>query len=402
MQEQSGKARILMVLDEPFPPDTRVENEAVSLVEAGFEVLLLAIGPDSRPPEEFYRGIRIIRRRLPRELRNKMRGLAGTVPVLTYFLDREIRKVYRRYPFDVLHLHDLWIFGGGLRAAARLGLPVVGDLHENYPEVLRHYAWSTRFPGRFFVSIPRWRRLEERWVNALDRVIFVVQEMRDRCGEIRLPESHQVIVPNTINVKEVDECRTDAQIVSSLREETTFVYTGTINLHRGLDIVIRAMPRVLARVPCKLVVVGEGRIRGELEALSVECGVSDRIEFHGWKPRPLLKSYILGSRACLAPHVKGAHNDASAPHKLFHYMYLKRPVLVTNCVSMERVVNEAQCGVVVPYGDVEAMAEALSRLAQDPDLAARLGENGHCAAVDRYNWDATVRPMVRMYRDLVR
>ena len=402
MREKSEKARILMVLDEPFPPDTRVENEAVSLSQAGFEVMLLSIGPDSRPAEEVYGGIKVIRRRLPRQLRNKMRGLAGTVPVLTYFLDHEIRKVFAKYPFDVLHLHDLWLFGGGLRAAARLKVPVVGDLHENYPEVLQHYAWSTRLPGRLFISIPRWRRLEKRWVNALDRVIFVVEEMRERCSEIRLPEAHQVIVPNTINVREVDECGTHARIVNSLRKDVAFVYTGTINLHRGLDIVIRAMPQVLAQTPCKLVIVGEGRIRKELEALSVECGVAERVEFHGWKDRSLLKSYILGSQVCLAPHVKGAHNDASAPHKLFHYMYLKRPVLVTNCISMERVVTAAQCGTVVHYGDVEAMAGAMTWLARDSDLARELGENGHRAVVDRYNWDATVRPMIRMYRELIR
>ena len=128
--------RILMVLDHAFPPDIRVENEALSLIEAGFEVGLLAVAPDDRPTRDTHRGIRLFRDRLHKEVRNKMRGLAGTVPILTWYLDRQIRRVYQEYRFDALHMHDLYLFGGGLRAGRRLGVPVVGDLHEILPPLI--------------------------------------------------------------------------------------------------------------------------------------------------------------------------------------------------------------------------------------------------------------------------
>ncbi len=81
-------------------------------------------------------------------------------------------------------------------------------------------------------------------------------------------------------------------------------------------------------------------------------------------------------------------------------MYLQRPVVVTNCTSLERIVTETDCGVVVPYGDVDAMARALIALAQDPKRARELGQNGHRAVTERYNRDATVRPMINMYKEL--
>ena len=74
-----------MVLDEPFPPDTRVENEAQTLLGAGMEVWLMAIAPDTRPTEEIFRGIRIIRKRIPKQVRQQDAGYGrhhtGTVEV---------------------------------------------------------------------------------------------------------------------------------------------------------------------------------------------------------------------------------------------------------------------------------------------------------------------------------
>ena len=401
MSPKKSWARILMVLDEPFPPDTRIENEARTLIDAGIEVWLLAIGPDERPAEEDFRGIKVVRRRISRQVRNKLRGMAGTVPLLSSFVSREIVRLHRRELFDALHMHDLWLFDAGRKAGRRLGIPVIGDMHENYPEVLSHYAWSTRLPGKLLISIPRWRKLERQWVSAMDRVVYVVDEMRDRCQHFGLPQQHQIVVPNTINMQEVDACDTSVSIAQKYGDCFTIVYTGTINLHRGLDIVIKAMRRVTQEVNAQLVIVGEGRIRPELEELAAASGVASNVQFEGWQARHLLKSYILGSDVCIAPHVKGPHNDASAPHKLFHYMYLRRPVLVTNCVSLERVVRGSNCGLVVPYGSVGNMADALIKLANDAGLARSMGENGHMAVKNQYNWDQTAKPLVQMYHDLV-
>ena len=394
--------RILMVLDEAYPPDIRVENEASSLLRAGFEVALLSIAPDTRPIREICRGVRVYRRRIPKQVRNKLRGLAGTIPLLTLYLDQQIRRVYGEYQFHALHMHDLHLLGGGLRAARRLGVPVIGDLHENYVEVLTHYAWSTRFPGKLFVSIPRWRRLEKLWVNATDRLILVVEERIAHLKGLGVPESRLVIVPNTIQTQVFDDFEVDTDIVNSVRSNFTIVYTGTINLHRGLDTLIRAMPRVVEECGGFLVIVGDGSIRTELEMLAVTLGVAPHVRFLGWKPQALIKSYILGSDVCVAPHVKGIHNDAAIPHKLFHYMYFKKPVVVTNCRPMERIVNAHQCGIVCPSGDAAAITQALLALAADPEGQLQMGRNGRQAVLDKYNWDATIKGMVEMYKELSR
>ncbi len=394
-----------MVLDHPFPPDTRVENEALSLLEAGFDVTVLAVAPDTRPAEDGHRGIRVVRARIPAALRNKMRGLVTTLPLFDGYLARLIPRVHRKKPADALHLHDLYLFGGGLRAGRRLGIPVVGDLHENWVEALKSYAWSTTFPGKYLVNIERWARYERAWVNAVDRLVVVIEEAAARNQALGVPPDRIVVVPNTIKREAFDRYEVDEALVARLRSESslTITYTGTYDRHRGLDTVIDALPRVLEQIPdARFVIVGKGRITPELEAHARQRGVRDHVRFEGWQPQARLKSYILGSDLCVIPHRRTGHTDATIPHKLFHYMYLERPVIVSDCPPLRRIVEDAAAGRVFPAEDAGALARAILELAADPAARRVLGAQGRQAVVERYNWDTTVRGLVAMYRDLAR
>lgn len=392
---------ILMVLDQTFPPDARVENEARSLIDAGFEVTLLSIAPDERPAQERHHGIRVVRDRLSGGLRNKMRGLSGTVPLYSWYLARRIEQLHAQTPFDVLHMHDLYLFGGGLRAGRHLGLPVVGDLHENWVEALKHYAWSTRFPGRLVVSIPRWERLEKAWVRAVDRLIVVIEEAAERNRALGVPDERITVVPNTVQLGVFDDYDVDEALVARMRSPFTIVYTGGFDVHRGLFSVLDAMPRVVEAVPgARLYLVGDGRIYDELVAHAAALGLGEAVQFEGWQPQERIKSYIAGADVGLVPHLKTVHTDATIPHKLFHYMYLEKPVVVSDCRPLERIVRETAAGLVYPAGEAGALAAALIRLAGDPGEAAAMGARGRAAVLDRYHWDATARGLVALYRGL--
>ena len=394
--------RILMILDQPFPSDIRVENEASALAKAGFEVILLILAPDTRQQTEDYQGFTIVRRHTLKKFRDWMRGLAGTVPILSWYIARQVRLLQKQFSFDVIHAHDLYMCGGALKAGRRAGVPVVADLHEAWVAAIEQYAWSTRFPGKLFVSIRRWKAIEKKWAGRAENIIVTTGEMKALYIKLGCPADKVVVLPNTINTAAFDNYPVYEPIIQKHTSEFTMVYTGGINLHRGLGFLLDSMPSVLRRCNARLVFVGDGRIRPELEAQVESLGIADHVFFEGWRPQDEIKSYILASDVCLIPQVKCEHTDTTVAHKLFHYMYLERALITTNCTYMQRVVEETDCGIVVPYGDHKALASSIIELYRDPARRKQMGVNGHQAVKERYNWERSARSLIEMYREMER
>ena len=100
------RPHICMLLDHAFPPDLRVENEARTLSSAGYDVTVLAIDPDSRPSSDLAPHIHVRRVRVPRQIRNKARGLAATVPLMDLIVGRAVRKLHNQRPIAALHAEN--------------------------------------------------------------------------------------------------------------------------------------------------------------------------------------------------------------------------------------------------------------------------------------------------------
>ena len=85
------------------------------------------------------------------------------------------------------------------------------------------------------------------------------------------------------------------------------------------------------------------------------------------------------------------------PNKIFQFMILQKPVVVSNTGPMMRIVNDAECGLVFKERDPQSLAETIIQLADD-NLRQQLGENAKRAVEDRYNWKETVKALLNLYR----
>lgn len=419
--------RILMVLDKPYPPDLRVENEVRSLQRAGHEVAVLSLSPERRSSTEFesspgappparaqgtphpgaspataasaHPEARVFRIRVPRNAVHWMRGLAATIPVLTWFGAREIERIARRFNPDVIHVHDLYLAGVGVRAARRMGAGLVVDLHEHWLEVLDDYRWSTGFPRRLIVGRRRWRAAARRWLPAADAVVVINEEMATEYAACGVSRDRLIPVPNLVDLDGYGEWAPDATRVAELAERPVVLYVGGLVPNRGLDLAIRAMPAVAARVRgAELVIVGDGTERAALEALAES--IDAPVRFAGWVDPTEIPSWIHGSAVCIHPMRRTRQTDLALSHKLFQYMLAERPVVVTDCPAMARVVRDAECGIVVADGDQAAFADAVADLLLDPARAAGLGAAGRRAVFDRYHWERGVQPLLAAYAAL--
>ncbi|MCK4236866.1 MAG: glycosyltransferase, partial [Candidatus Krumholzibacteria bacterium] len=152
--------RIGMVLQARIPPpDIRVEKEAQTLIGQGHEVhLLLERGP-GEAVEETAVGVLYRRGVMMGPLRRKWRRYTFSFTFRDPIWRRAIRSFAEQRHIEVLHVHDLPLVREVAGVGRSLGIPVVADLHENYPAGLQVW-YRKRFKKRTIYNYQRWARYE--------------------------------------------------------------------------------------------------------------------------------------------------------------------------------------------------------------------------------------------------
>lgn len=398
---------ICMVLTRSkFPGDVRVENEAFALSGEGHNVFVVCDGASGQVPVEDYKGLRILRVFPPRTLWRKFNSFFFLLLLHNILWYRALKAFHAKYSFGAFHVHDLPLSATVLRLGKSLKTPVILDLHENYPFALQSYgagesmAALARVMKRLFYGMPRWQRFEEQAVTQANYVIVVVEEMGQRLLKLGLQPERLWKVGNTLNVPHFSSFPIKQEVVARYADDFVISYIGGLARHRRLDTVIRAMPAVLQLIPnAKLIIMGETDRRPEYRALAEELGLYDRVEFLGWQKFEDVPSYIAAAHVGVLPQIPDEQTNNSMPHKLFQYWYMMKPMVVSNCTSVRRIVEETGGGIVceADINDSQAWADALVSI-YDPAVRQGMGVKGREAVLRQYNWETDSRRLIELYR----
>ena len=396
--------KIGMFLDNFFPPDSRVENEAYSLIRAGHRVYLFSLDYQGiEPNRENIRGIEVCRYRAG-WLTYKLSALACSFPFFHRIVKKKIRHFLSEIQPDALHVHDIVIARAVMDANAQSinPLPVTLDLHENRPEIMRFYPHLKRFPGKYLINIDRWHIEQKALIKRADKVVLVTPEAVEvavsTTGE---PVSKFLVIPNTIEKDIYFNYPVNQKLVRQLKKGFNLVYTGDTGLRRGTDTAIRALSKVIELLPeARLILVGKSTEDEVLKALVMDLGLAAYVIFEGWQDVSLFPSYIQGAAACISPLKRNLHHDTTYANKLFQYMAGKRPLLVSDCTAQAQLVKQVGCGMVHEAENAQALADCLLYLYQNPTEAKRMGERGYRAVVDTYHWQQTSQPLINHYGQL--
>ena len=394
--------RIGMVLNHRIPPpDIRVDKEAKTLIDAGHEVHLLLEGEPGQERTEEHKGISILRGVTMGPLREKYHRYIFNFTFRDRMWRRAIRDFALSRKIEVLHVHDLPFMKEAVSVARELGLPVVADLHENYPAGLQVW-YESAFKKRTIYNYRRWSRYEREILEEVDAVIAVVEESKERLVRLGLPADKIFVVPNT-GSREGETIPIDREIVERYRDSFVLCYIGGFASHRGLDTVIRAMPIIKAKAPeVLLLLVGDRNepYRRYLKRLAEEMGCGDAVEMTGLQPFEKIWSFIEASDICLVPHARNPHTDTTIPHKIFQYMSISKPIIVSDCPPLKRVVEDSGGGVLFIYDDPADFAAKVVELYDSEEKRRIMGEAGRNAFLDRYNWDSTSGELRLLYEQL--
>jgi len=385
-----------MILCKPYPPDIRLEKEIRSLTEAGHHLFVIAERRKAESKREKVLGAVTDRYTPPNTFRRRLDWFRFQTSFRSGFWSNRIKDFVKRNKIEVLHVHDLPLVGTTIAIAREFNIPVVADMHENYPAAKQLWSANIRDPLVWFGDdYRRWQRYEKRILPLANKVITVVDEAAQRLQESGTVNSENMTV--VMNVEE--KTWFDAHVTTNTTEDDTIriVYVGGVRPHRGLDEVIKALVILRDRDLLLRIVGARGRYSTELQDLAKDLGVADKMDLVPWCPLEEVPNAIIECDIGIIPHQKHAHTDATIPHKLFQYMLGRKPVIVSNCKPLERIVKETKAGLVFESGNTENLAAKIMELCSDSEHRKTLGSNGRAAASREYSWEAEGQKLVRLY-----
>jgi glycosyltransferase involved in cell wall biosynthesis len=389
--------RICLVYHGEFPPAERIEKIAKTLTAAGHKIFLLCNNYGKfTASEEVVGDVFTIRVRPQIRSRSISRIVKFPAFVSPLWL-AELYLACRRHRIDAIQVIDLPLAGAAWAVGRLLGIPVVMDMWENYPEALK--GWASMDWRRKIFKNPAVARHVELWLMPrLDHIFVVVEEQKERLIEDGVDPERISVVTNAVDVEMFtgSALRSDTPLDS---EPGTYklLYVGFLTIERGLDDIIRALPLLRNRIPSlRLFLAGEGSYEPRLRTIVAEEGVSDMVRFAGWVPFRDIHSWIAKSDLCVVPHLNNTFINTTFPNKLFQYMLMGKPSLVSNAKPLARVVRECDCGFVFRSGDPADAAAAILK-AYEARHDATIGGRGRRCVEAKYTWDHVAPELVRVW-----
>ncbi|MFX1294033.1 MAG: glycosyltransferase family 4 protein [Promethearchaeota archaeon] len=389
--------RILMVLYLRFPPDIRVEKEAKSLIKEGHDIYLIALSNTKKEYFEKINNINVIY--LKRYLLDR---IMYRFNYINYVLVKKICEVIKKYQIEIIHVHDLPLVKTGVVAAKIHKIPIIADLHENYPA----YLALTKKRGikklifNLFFNQKRYRAYELSILKQVNKIILVTQEGLERFrSKISLDKFK--IISNVVDKDRFPDLGLDKILQEKYENKFIVSYIGTVARHRGLDTTINAL-KFLKNKNIRLLIVGATEEKKQnLINLAKRQGVNNLMDIIGWVSFNEMIQYVKVSDVGLIPHNATEHTNTTIPHKLFHYLYLKRPVLVSDCKPLKRIVEDTKSGLIFKANDSKHMAKKLSELYElsKNNKLKEYGINGYNAVIHKYNWENESKKLILLYKE---
>lgn len=366
-----------MLAPEPFfePRGTPFSefHRLKALTEQGHSVDLVTypFGADVDMPN-----LRIIRAGRPPFVQGVRIGPSVAKAFLDVWLTVAALRQARAGRYDVVHSHEeAGLLGVWL--ARRLGIPHLYDMHSSLPQQLENFKFSSS-------GLLRWlfETAERRMIHDSKVVITICQELQDTVTAMGAGD-RAVLIENVMG-GDVDGApgpgRPELRRAHGLTpEDAVVLYTGTFEAYQGLDLLFDAMERLRDSHP-RAVALVVGGTPSQVDAARTRVGRSRaRVVFTGQRPPAEIPHFVDACDVLASPRISGTNT----PLKIYSYLRSGRPVVATRLLTHLQVLDDTSAVLVEPSG--EAFAEGLSRVLDQPHLAARVVQGAQALAASKYS-----------------
>jgi len=403
-----------MLVENYYPQDTRVRNEACLLTKAGYQVSVIAWRGRGQSFFENVEGVKAYRiwplevfKKTPSPnssltglLWLKIKSLLGYLLEYSYFTGScMLLSAYifaKDGGFDVIHAHNppdmLFLVALPYKL---LGRKFIFDHHDLCPELYRSRYGAGEGVHSRALALLEWCSL---------RMADVTIATNETYKEVQVRRAHKH--PDSIFVVRngPDETRMKPAPPSPrLRamNKCILCYVGALNPQDGVDYLLRSLRHLahdLNRTDFHCVIMGAGDSLQDLRDLNSQLQLDGCVELTGFVSESELRANLSAADICLDPDPSSPLNDVSTWIKIMEYMANAKPIVTFDLKETRYSAQGA--AIYVPPNDELAFAKAIAELMDNPAMREKLGEFGRRRIEEHLQWSITGKNLLKAYQAL--
>ena len=398
--------KIGIVVDNELNNDIRVLREIGILKEQGFEIFVLCFG-FFRTYNDQVSQIRVTRINVPRKLRDILFFLLNTIPVYEWLWASQIKKFIVQNGLEFLHVHDLYMARAAYNGIKKTNrkIPMVLDLHENYPFTITTYNWTKGFIRKLISRPEEWKKKEREYLGYADRIIVLSNDFKDLLLK-QYPEfaaENFVVLPNVPDLSQ-PEYNTKGVVMNPFKQGFPIIfYYGVIAERRGIFDALRVFINLIKEdYPVNFLLIGpvDKKDKSPFSELIGLDLLDNRIHYIPWIESKEFPDYLGICDICIAPFHKNPQHESGIANKIYDYMLGGKPVIASNCKPQQNLIEKHHCGLI--FKNITEFHDAIVKLLNDKPLREKMGENGREAIAREYNTEIVKENLTVMYKTLNR
>jgi glycosyltransferase involved in cell wall biosynthesis len=376
------------IVPSPKGASTHILHNMRGLVNRNYEVHLITPNDGLLPTEDTIEGARVTR--VTQDLTQNFLARAA------HFGRSVLAHLALNPGYDVVHYRNIW---DGLHIAQnkkRFGYKTIFEVN-GLPSIELKY----HYPGLDSELISKIKEQEIATLHLSDAILCPSNVTRDYIASLGLNRKLVTVIPNGVSASDFSP----SPLPAREGRVPVLLYIGTLADWQGLDIVIRALPKILAQQDVRLQIVGRGRSR-QRKILSKQIrklGVEGSVIIQPAIPHHEIPSLIAESDICIAPLGLNDRNvtQGACPIKVLEYMAAGRPLLVSNMPIVRELVREDVDALLFSPNDPDDLARQVIALLNDPDLSKRLAESASARALSKFTWHESQKKLIKVYVKLL-
>lgn len=376
------------IVPSPKGASTHILHNIRGLVNGQFEVHLLTPNDGVLPTEDVVEEARVTR--ISQDLSQNFLARAA------HFGKAVFNHLVLHSDYAVVHYRNIW---DGLAIAQyknRFGYKTLFEVN-GLPSIELKY----HYPGLDADLLTKIKEQEIATLHLSDAIICPSSVTRDYIASLGLPLKRITVIPNGVSPSDFSSSPLpprDGRI-------PTLLYIGTLADWQGLEVVIKALPKILEQRQVQLKIVGRGRSRQRkfLAKQIRKLGMEGSVIVQPAVPHHEIPALIAEADICIAPLGFNDRNvtQGACPIKVLEYMAGGRPLLASNLPIVRELAREDVDALLFSPNDSDDFAKQALTLLDDFELSKRLADSASERALTKFTWHESQKKLVKVYQKLL-